>query len=386
MKILVVSSHRVSGMIGGVSRYLRNFLEIGNSQNHDITIIERGAFIPVITRSIRDVIKMSNQKARFWYNLPEFVDKIYQIYTFMILFLFAYIISIREKYEIILTDDVSVSGLAGFFLHKLKGMNYMIQLHGWPEACKNKSKGRNVTFQMQRKILKSSERIIFAFPDVKGCLMKLKINDSKYRELPLGVDLEKFSPSSEQKDLLREKLKIPSDNFVIGFVGRLSPEKGLFSAVNIISSMQQKIDQKITLVIIGTGEIEKDLRDTAKNMNVDCRFLGHQSCTAKWYNIMDLYLALSSRETFGLSVLEAMATGIPVVASNIDSFRRLFSGNESPGYLVNRNNIDEVINYIKKLIQNPQLRAGMGRIAQLNANQFSIKSSILKLLGIINNQ
>jgi glycosyltransferase involved in cell wall biosynthesis len=371
-------------MIGGVSRYLRSLLEIGNSHDYEITIIERGVFIPIITRSAKEMNTIPNQRVRFWYRLPVFVERIYQIYTIMMLFLFTLIESMRNRYDIVLADDVCSSGLVSWYLQKLRGIKYLIQLHGWPEACDNTSQYRNLNHRVQKMVMQNSCQVVFAFPEVKECLLRRNIEESKSRELSLGVNLERFFPSIEKRNLLRERLKIPNENIVVGFVGRLSPEKGLLSMLEIISkTQQQRVTQKITVVIVGSGKIEQDLRNTAKDLEMDCRFVGQQLCTAKWYNTMDLYLALSSRETFGLSVLEAMATGVPVIASNLTAFRRLFSRDFAVGCLVDYKDADGVADSIGSLIDNPQVRKKMGELARKNAERFSMKKSVLTLLEIM---
>jgi glycosyltransferase involved in cell wall biosynthesis len=384
MKVLVVSAYRVSGKLGGVSRYLRSFQEIGNSHGHKITIVERGVFVPIITRSKKEMNIVSNQRVRFWYRLPRYFERIYQIYTIMVIFLFTLIESIRNRYDIILADEVGSSGLVSWFLQKLRGNRYLIQLHGWPEACDATLKYRNLKHRVQKMIMQNSCQVVFAFPEVRVCLSRMKIESSKFRELSLGVNLERFFPSIDTRNLLRERLKIPEENFVVGFVGRLSPEKGLFSMCEIISKTQQeRVTQKITVVIVGSGEMEQDLRNTARDLKIDCRFIGHQHNTAKWYNVMDLYLALSSRETFGLSVLEAMATGVPVIASNLSAFRRLIPRDLAVGYLVDPKDTERVAYNIKSLIDNPQVRINMSESARENAERFSMEKSVLKLLEIM---
>jgi glycosyltransferase involved in cell wall biosynthesis len=196
--------------------------------------------------------------------------------------------------------------------------------------------------------------------------------------------LNQFRPLEESRRMMREKIGVFENDIVFGYIGRLSKEKGLDLMLQAISEIRKrKADLKVKALIVGTGEMEKNLRRLSDSLSIDCIFAGHKSNTSEWYRAMDLYFALSTRETFGLSVLEAMASGVPVMASDIPAFRRFFANNENIGYLLNRSDSDMIVNYTIKLLEDSERLVRMGKNARKQAEKYSMKDSVIILLDRI---
>ena len=130
-----------------------------------------------------------------------------------------------------------------------------------------------------------------------------------------GVDHTRFSPQ-HLSTALRQQWKVGEDTRVMLYVGRLSPEKEVDVLISAYRSMQVKGNQFTRLVIVGDGPDRERLEQLA--MGLDVIFMGSLSGQAlsEAYASADVFVFASQVETFGNVVLEAMASGLPVVAYN----------------------------------------------------------------------
>jgi len=136
-----------------------------------------------------------------------------------------------------------------------------------------------------------------------------------------GVDLKKFDIS--QKDTwrkeLRETLKISTDAFVYGFVGRLTRDKGINELLNASKEVFRKHPSAV-LVIVGDDEgvdtLDKDLYAWAQGES-RILFCGKRSDVEKYLSVMDVFVLPSYREGFGSVIIEAEAMGVPVLVTEI---------------------------------------------------------------------
>lgn len=130
-----------------------------------------------------------------------------------------------------------------------------------------------------------------------------------------GVDHTRFSPQ-HLSTALRQQWKVDEDTRVMLYVGRLSPEKEVDVLISAYRSMQVKSNQLTQLVIVGDGPDRERLEQLA--MGLDVIFMGSLSGQAlsEAYASADVFVFASQVETFGNVVLEAMASGLPVVAYN----------------------------------------------------------------------
>jgi glycosyltransferase involved in cell wall biosynthesis len=128
-----------------------------------------------------------------------------------------------------------------------------------------------------------------------------------------GVDTARFVPGN--RAAARRALGLPQDMPIVGVAARLEPVKGVDVAIGALARM----DRRAILAIAGTGSQQETLRQLAAALNVADRvlFLGHVDEMSRFYAALDV-LCLSSRaEGLPLSLLEAQATGVPVVASAV---------------------------------------------------------------------
>jgi glycosyltransferase involved in cell wall biosynthesis len=139
--------------------------------------------------------------------------------------------------------------------------------------------------------------------------------------VPLWIDTDKFRPilAGQASHLRRKFLK--SDNIrVILFVGRLETDKSLETLLYATKGLSE-VRKDVILVVIGTGSEEKRYIELARQLGITdkVKFLGYirHDDVAEYYNIADVYVLTSMWEEWSNTIMEAMACGIPVIATNV---------------------------------------------------------------------
>lgn len=160
----------------------------------------------------------------------------------------------------------------------------------------------------------------------------LGVPEERLRVVHNGIDVpEPVTPDRQQ---LLQELNLPGDARVVGYVGRLAKQKrikDLLWCVELLSSLEEKIH----LVIIGDGPERDNLQQFAHDTKNDDRihFLGHHPNPARFFPVMEVFWLASDFEGLSNSMMEAMAAGIPIVASDIPANRELVLPDKT-GYLV----------------------------------------------------
>lgn len=151
---------------------------------------------------------------------------------------------------------------------------------------------------------------------VKALLEGYKIS-CPIEVVPTGIDMHKYRQriSSEEKENLREKYFIPKDARVAVFVGRVAKEKNITELVRYFSNITGS--EKVYFVIVGGGpDYEEVIRETEKHSdNDDIIFTGMVSPDDVWkyYQLGDFFVSASTSETQGLTYIEALASGLPLL-------------------------------------------------------------------------
>jgi glycosyltransferase involved in cell wall biosynthesis len=187
---------------------------------------------------------------------------------------------------------------------------------------------------------------------------------SKVVDMPNGVDTDIFSPREKNEALLdKHGLR---DKVVVLFVGNLQPFKGLHI---LIDAMAMVKDERIVLLIVGGGYCETNYRMQVKEKGLQERvlFAGPQSIDENlplYYNLCDfLVLPSTYSESFGLVVLEAMASGKPAIVSSLPGPSHLIDHGKD-GLIVKTGDREDLKIKIEYLGINTVIRQGMGMAAR----------------------
>ncbi|HEY8972604.1 MAG TPA: glycosyltransferase [Burkholderiaceae bacterium] len=184
---------------------------------------------------------------------------------------------------------------------------------------------------------------------------------------PNGVDTEAFQPRPRPADSLRAALGIPAAARIVGFLGRLSPEKGpeVFLRAALLAHARLPDTH---FVLVGDGPLAPALRESIARMKLEGRvhLAGLRRDVAAVLNDMDVLVSSSHSEAMPLAVMEAMASGLPVVATRVGGVPDMIAQGES-GWLVAPNDFDEMATRLVQILATPGELERMGRAARARA-------------------
>jgi len=150
-----------------------------------------------------------------------------------------------------------------------------------------------------------------------------------------GIDLNTFRPARRgERDEVRARLGIEPDAYVIGFVGRIEPAKGIEELVRAVNAVAERSTRHVVLLVVGepsrwrTEEESKSyVASLRRKATADTRWLGHRSDVPELYRGMDLVVVPSQwDEPFGLVAAEALASQVPVVATRRGGLSEVLTG------------------------------------------------------------
>jgi glycosyltransferase involved in cell wall biosynthesis len=164
----------------------------------------------------------------------------------------------------------------------------------------------------------------------------------------MGVDLDVFRPLGEPRRELRRSLGLPEAAVLVAFVGRLSREK----RVDRLLAAMRWLSPRFHLVVIGDGPLAGVLAAQAADLSGRVRFVGgvtEKPSLNRYYNACDLLVLPSEREGFPMVLVEALAAGTPVVATDLPGTRALLSRGGS-GVLCDPERADELAHSVHRAL------------------------------------
>lgn len=150
---------------------------------------------------------------------------------------------------------------------------------------------------------------------VRERLVRWGVPDKKITVIPNGLDANALAFDPVGRKQARDRFGIAEDAFVIGSLGRLDENKRVGLTMEAAAPLLRDGDGKCVMFVVGRGDQLEPLKAEAKRAGLADRviFAGFQADTTAMLSTLDLYVAASEQETFGLAILEAMACGLPVL-------------------------------------------------------------------------
>ena len=191
----------------------------------------------------------------------------------------------------------------------------------------------------------------------------------EYQIIPNGIDVDHFSLEAEPiPELTDGKLNLL-------FVGRMEKRKGLRYLLEAYSKLKWDFAD-LRLVVVGPGHLDRDCHRIVSERNLhDVHFVGNVPYQElrRYYQAADICCApATGRESFGIVLLEAMASGKPLVASRIPGYLAVLNHGEQ-GLLVPPKESGALADALALLIRNPELRSQMGKRGQTTVEQYRWK-------------
>ncbi len=268
-----------------------------------------------------------------------------------------------------------LSGWVGQALKSEWGVPHVIMFHTLGEAKNRHHPGeREPQYRIdgERIVAQSADRVICASRGEAEMLAELYgVAPGRAAIVPCGVDTVRFRPMSRRR--ARRYLDLPQDEPLALFVGRIEALKG----IDILLRAVAQVESRFRLLVIGGDRKDTprkgELEALAKELGVASRvsFLDavpHEELPL-YYNAADICVVPSYYESFGLVAVEAMACGVPVVASRVGGLKETVHDGQT-GYLVPWRCPEPFAERLEMLLSNPSLRRSMGREARAAVERY----------------
>ena len=258
----------------------------------------------------------------------------------------------------------------GYIAMKLK-IPYIVSLRGSDVPFYNKRYWFLDRFFFQRlskTIWENAKEVVANSGGLRDLALE-SYSGREIRVIPNGVDVGEFALKKKSMKKKGEKIKIVS-------VGRLIPRKGY---EYLIKALKGKENFELTL--IGDGDLLTELKNLAKKMNVKVYFSGrvkHEDI-ADVLQEKDIFVLPSLNEGMSNAILEAMACGLPIVATDTGGSKELVKKN---GFLVEKRSVNELKEVLEKFEKEPNLILEMGYISREIAEQMNWGNIVKKYLDL----
>lgn len=199
-----------------------------------------------------------------------------------------------------------------------------------------------------------------------------------------GIDSQKVQAASDGQRI-RRAYGITAGSLVIGSVANIAPKKGYDVLIRAIAKARQEIND-LACLIVGADErgLQAELQQLGEFLGLNGRlcFAGFQKVALPYLDAMDLFVLSSIEEGFGLVLLEAMASGKPVIASAVSGPCDIVLDGRT-GLLVPPRDVDALAKALIELLNDPERRVQMGRAGQERVKTvFSLDSQMANLIAV----
>jgi L-malate glycosyltransferase len=264
----------------------------------------------------------------------------------------------REKIDVI-HAHTRVTQVMSYFLSEKTGIPFVSTCHGFFKP------------RWFRRIFPCWGRKVIAISNpVKDHLINdFKVNASEVALIRNGIDLAEFKIlPSEVKGELRARYNVKGGP-IVGIIARLSDVKGHDTLIRAFADILKAFPQA-RLLIVGEGPEEKTLRALAEELGLSqhIEFFKIVNRTAGMLPLFDVFVMPSLQEGLGLSVMEAQAAGLPVVASRVGGLPDLIEHNRT-GILVEPKDPKALAQAVIEVLQDPAKARDMGQMARLSVEK-----------------
>ncbi|PYU24131.1 MAG: hypothetical protein DMG32_14615 [Acidobacteria bacterium] len=276
-------------------------------------------------------------------------------------------------------DIVQTHSVKSHFLMRLSGMHLYRRWIAFHHGYTRTSLKNRLYNRLDRMSLPLATRVVTVCHPFASALEGIGV--SPERIVIRHNSVRAFSPSTDDRVAqLRRTLGISTGTTVLLTVGRLSSEKG---QCDLMQAMQLLRNRKLRLIIVGDGPDRQKLKDAARTLTLadSITFAGHQKDVTPYYTLADLMVLPSHTEGSPNCLLEAMAAGLPIVATAVGGVPEIVSA-KNAAVLVESGNPAALAGAIARLLDDESLRSQISTAARSTASAYSPESYCAAMLSL----
>lgn len=283
----------------------------------------------------------------------------------------------REKVTIWHGHDYKTN-LLGLLVRRWYPMRLVTTVHGWV----HRTIRTPIYYALDRWALRHYERVICVSEDLVAACRSLGLPDDRVIHISNAIDADDFSRRNSVAAAKR-RLGWSEERSLIGAIGRLAPEKDLGLLIRAIAWLVTE-GRDVGLVLAGDGPELPNLEQLIDDLRLRdrVRLLGFQSDLRPIYEALDIYALSSLREGLPNTVLEAMAFGVPVVATQVAGVPTLIDQGTN-GLLTPIGDLNKFVSALACLLDDPPLRARFAAAGRATIeNHYSFARRMAKVAAV----
>lgn len=280
-------------------------------------------------------------------------------------------------------DLIQTHMIKSHFLVKLAGLNKKLPWIAYHHGYTSTDAKMLFYNQLNRWSLPSANRVISVCGAFSEQLIRTGVRPNQISVCHNSVEASRKISHDEQRTL-KQNLRIPNDERVIVSVGRLSREKGHADLLHAIAAMREMdAALKFKVLFVGDGPEREPLETMVNDLRLkdEIVFVGHVSDVAPFYSIADVMALPSHSEGSPNALLEAMAAGIPSVATAVGGVPEIAIEGEN-ALLVSAREPRQFADALLKIVSEPELAEKLSTKATIRASEFSPEAYARRLIEI----
>ena len=291
----------------------------------------------------------------------------------------------EQRYDVVHTHTPIASAIVRFVCRPLrkKGLKIFYTAHGF-HFYKGASLKSWLLFFPVEWLCSNWTDVLITINREDFKIARLFMNAKRTEYVPgVGIDLKKFSGQENERKSIRKELGIKPEEIMILSVGELNSNKNHEVIIRAIAGLK---NESIHYLIAGQGELEGYLEILTRKLNLQeqIHLLGYRRDVIQLYKCVDIYVLPSLREGLNVSLMEAMASGLPIICSKIRGNNDLVLEGKG-GILCRSNQVDDFIRAIEKLIRYKDMAKQMGKFNEVRIKQFESGKIVEKMKKIYMN-
>ncbi|MGB9780048.1 glycosyltransferase family 4 protein [Caldanaerobacter sp.] len=275
-------------------------------------------------------------------------------------------------------EIVHMHGFKAAFVGRIAALGLpvktVVTFHNFPQYGEGKGFKNRVILFLLRYLNKRTDAFIAVSEALKKEVVRAeKINGDKVHVIYNCLEQSFYK---EKPFDLRGSFKLPSDAFVVGTVARLIPSKGVQDLIDLAFLMKE---ENVFFFVAGEGpyrgELERKIRE--KGLEKKVFLLGFINDIQSFLKSLDVFILPSHKEGFGISVLEAMKEGVPVIAYSVGGVPEIVKDRVN-GFLVEKEDIKGLYEALERLLKDADLRRTFSLKGKETAEKFNCEEMVKK--------
>jgi len=358
-------------------------LELGGAQKVTLMTLERlprdRYELGLITGPEGILVGWANQipdLTRFW--IPNFVREVRPIQDSITL-LKLWRLFRRERPDIVHTHS-SKAGILGRLAARLAGVPVIFHTyHGFGFNDFQPRLIKTLYIWLERITGRvTNQTVIVSYANAKRAEDSGIVRNNDWILCRDAISLEQFMQPGPRRTKLRE-WNVPENRVVAGMVACFKPQKSPLDFVEVAARVLKETD-RVHFIMAGDGELRPAIEARIRDLGISSHItlLGWQKDMPEVYRNLDVVVLTSLWEGLPCVFSEAMAAGLPIVATHVDGAREAIIDGDN-GFLHGPHDVEGMAKSVLKLVENPALREAMGSRGKSRVSEFDIDTSVRAL-------